>query len=143
VFGATSASGVTVSVNSSGQLGTNTSSRRFKEDIRAIGSGSDGLMRLQPVSFHYKSRYVDGPNPLQYGLIAEQVAKVYPELVAYGRDGEAYTVRYQELPALLLAKIQEQQRQIGAVRAENRRLERQVAKITGLELRLARLERGG
>jgi hypothetical protein len=71
------------------------------------------------VTFHYKRQYIKGqPDPLEYGLIAEEVAKVLPNLVAYGTDGKPYTVRYQELPALLLAEIQRQQRQINAQQAE-------------------------
>jgi hypothetical protein len=65
-------------------------------------------MKLKPVSFRYRS----GPPELHYGLIAEQVAKVLPELAVYGPDGLPENVQYQELPALLLAEIQNQQRQI-------------------------------
>jgi hypothetical protein len=120
-----------VLVNSSGQLGVNTSSRRFKTDIHPIGAHSDPLMKLRPVSFHYKPGDVTGKNPLEFGLLAEQVAKVYPNLVAR-RHGRPFTVLYQELPALLLAKVQQQQRQIDRLRGENRRLDAQQAQIDWL-----------
>jgi hypothetical protein len=81
-------------------------------------------MALRPVSFLYRQRAVNGPNRRQFGLIAEDVAKVYPNLVAYGRDGKPLTVLYQELPALLLAKVQNQQRHIDRLEAQVRKLAR-------------------
>ncbi|HEV3229890.1 MAG TPA: tail fiber domain-containing protein [Solirubrobacteraceae bacterium] len=134
VSGATSSSGIAVLVNSNGQLGTTTSSRRFKRDIHAIGGASDrALMALAPVTFHYKPQYISGQSdPLEYGLIAEDVAKLFPNLVAYGPDGKPNSVRYQELPVLLLAKVQQQQRQIDALQAQNRSLAHQQAEINWL-----------
>jgi hypothetical protein len=127
VSGSTSTSGVPVLVNSSGQLGTTTSSRRFKRDIRPLGPLSRNLMALRPVSFHYKARLARGqPNPLQFGLIAEQVNRVFPNLVEKGSRGRPYAVRYQELPALLLAQVQRQQRRIGRQQAEIRWLRKHV-----------------
>jgi hypothetical protein len=108
-----------------GQLGINTSSRRFKTDIHPLGSALGRLMALRPVSFRYKRGDVEGPNPLEYGLIAEQVARLYPNLVAYGRDGKPLTVLYQELPALLLAQAQRQQIQIERQRLQNKALRAQ------------------
>jgi hypothetical protein len=111
-------SGTPLQISASGQIGAQTSSRRFKTGIRPLGSQVDRLMALEPVSFHYKRRYVRGqPNPLQFGLIAEDVARVYPNLVVDGRDGRPHAVAYQELPVLLLAQLQRQQRQIGKLRA--------------------------
>lgn len=107
-----------VLVTGTGQLGVNPSSRRFKTDIRPLGRALDPLMRLRPVSFRYKRGAVDGPNPVEYGLIAEQVAKLYPNLVHKGRDGKPYTVLYQELPALLLGQVQRQQREIDRLQKE-------------------------
>lgn len=108
----------TVVVNSEGQLGTTSSSRRFKRDIRPLEAKLAGLMRLRPVSFHYRRSYVHGPTPLQFGLIAEQVAKVYPNLVARDSKGRPSAVAYQELPALLLAQVQRQQAQISRQQAQ-------------------------
>lgn len=101
------ANAVQVLIDSAGQLGTASSSRSVKRDIQPLGELRP-LMKLKPVSFRYRS----GPSELHYGLIAEQVAKVLPELAVYGPDGQPENVQYQELPALLLAKIQAQQRQI-------------------------------
>jgi Chaperone of endosialidase len=117
-----------VVITANGQLGVNASSRRFKTDIQPLTS-LDGLMKLRPVSFRYKVADVNGPNPTEFGLLAEQVAKVYPNLVPRGKDGKPYTVLYQELPALLLAQAQRQQarldRQQGRIhilQADNGRL---------------------
>jgi endosialidase-like protein len=108
IYHATSASGIAVYVNSSGQLGTATSSRRFKEQIRDMGDSTNGLMKLRPVTFLYKPEYDKGPRTLQYGLIAEEVAEVYPDLVAYEEDGKPYTVKYQYLTTMLLNEMQKQ-----------------------------------
>jgi hypothetical protein len=70
------------------------------------GSLTDRLMRLRPVSFYYKGKHASGAPGIQYGLIAEDVARVMPHLVINGPDGKPYTVAYQELPALLLAQLQ-------------------------------------
>lgn len=114
-----------VLVDANGQLGTTSSSRRFKQDIRPLDSAINGLMALRPVSFHYRRSVVHGTNPLQFGLIAEQVAKVYPNLVVRGQDGWASAVAYQELPALLLAQAQRQQTQIARQRERIRALKAQ------------------
>jgi hypothetical protein len=78
-------------------------------------------MRLRPVSFLYKRTYAPHSGR-QYGLIAEEVAKVFPKLVVNGRDGKPYTVAYQQLPVLLLATVQSQQRQIRRQQAQINRL---------------------
>jgi hypothetical protein len=69
-------------------LGIASSSRRYKEDIPDMGDATGNLIRLRPVTFRYKQPFEDGSKPIQYGLIAEEVAKVYPELVAYSTDGK-------------------------------------------------------
>ncbi len=118
-------------VDSNGQLGTVSSSRRFKQNINPLGAPAlNPLMSLRPVSFYYKPQYVHGQaNTLQYGLIAEQVAKVYPNLVVYGRDGKPSTVAYQELPALLLAQIQRQQHTLNHQATQIATLQAQIAQI--------------
>ncbi|MGH2873807.1 MAG: tail fiber domain-containing protein, partial [Solirubrobacteraceae bacterium] len=109
-----------------GQIGVATSSRRFKTDIRRIGPWVQRLlMALRPVSFHYKPQYVEGQrNPLEYGLIAEQVARVDPNLVVYGPGGRPFSVAYQELPVLLLAEVRRQERQIERLESQRRELDR-------------------
>jgi hypothetical protein len=130
VDGATSSSGVAVYVNSSGQLGTVTSSLRFKEDVEDMGEATGDLMKLRPVTFHYKAPYDDGSRLLQYGLIAEEVAKVYPSLVQYDEKGKPFTVRYQALNTMLLNELQKQHAQV----------EEQKAQLAAQEARIQRLE---
>jgi Chaperone of endosialidase len=101
-----SSDAVPVVIDSNGQLGTISSSRRFKEDIRDMGQSTDGLLQLRPVTFHYKATYADGTKPSEYGLIAEEVAEVYPDLVVKGADGEIETVQYQKLTPMLLNELQ-------------------------------------
>jgi Chaperone of endosialidase len=129
--------GVPVQINENGQLGAQTSSLRFKEHVRDMGDSTSALMQLRPVTFFYKPEYDKGDRTLQYGLIAEEVAKVYPELVAYDNDGQPYGVRYQYLSTILLNEVQKQYR-----RAETQAqvIQAQEEKIEDLEQRLARLE---
>jgi hypothetical protein len=100
--------GSAVLVNSSGQLGVLLSSERYKKDIQSMGTASDALMQLRPVTFRYTQPTDDGRQPLNYGLIGEEVAKIYPELVVYGTDGQVESVQYHQLPALLLNEVQKQ-----------------------------------
>jgi hypothetical protein len=114
IYGANISSGTAVYINSNGQLGTLTSSRRFKEQIRNMGDSTNALMKLRPVTYFYKPEYDKGQRTLQYGLIAEEVAEVYPELVAYQEDGEPYTVKYQYLTTMLLNELQKQHAVVAA-----------------------------
>jgi hypothetical protein len=96
------ANGLPVYVNANGQLGTNaTSSRRFKKDIADMNSTSDVLLCLRPVTFHYKPEIEPKGSP-QWGLIAEEVAKVNPDLVVRDAQGEIYSVRYDAINVMLL-----------------------------------------
>jgi len=126
----TAVSGAAVYVTSSGQLGIVPSSSRFKDQITDMGDSSSKLLQLRPVNFFYKPEYDDGSHLLQYGLIAEDVAKVYPEMVAYGNDGQVLTVKYQLLAPMLLNELQKQANQ-------NRQ---QTDQIRSLEDRLSALE---
>jgi Chaperone of endosialidase len=123
VNGATISSGTQVFVDASGQLGTLTSSVRFKEDIEPMGEASHDLMKLRPVTFRYKAPYDDGSHTLQYGLIAEEVAKVYPELVQLDAKGQPLTVRYHSINVMLLNELQNQQAQLDQQAARIKRLE--------------------
>jgi Chaperone of endosialidase len=105
----TPVSGSLVAVRSDGKLGVIPSSTRFKQDIQNMGQASSALMRLRPVVFRYKPQYADGNPGLHYGLLAEEVANVYPNMVQYDRDGKPFTVLYNELPTLLLNELQKQQ----------------------------------
>jgi len=106
-----------VFIDSAGQLGTMNSSRRFKDDIADMGEASSALMKLRPVTFHYKSDQNPAGRRLQYGLIAEDVAEVYPDLVVYDSDGKPETVRYHLVNALLLNEVQKQHREIEELKA--------------------------
>src|SRR6202035_743143 len=144
ISGATSSGGTEVFVNASGQLGTSTSSLRFKEDVAAMGAASAGLMQLRPVTFHYKAPYDDGSRLLQYGLIAEEVAKIYPDLVQYDEDGQPLSVRYSMVNAMMLNELQKQNATIVAQAAQLNRQGEQIAtqavRLQELAARLARLE---
>jgi hypothetical protein len=105
------------------------SSRRFKEQITDMGDSSSKLFELRPVNFFYKPRYDDGSHALQYGLIAEEVAKVYPEMVAYDKDGQILTVKYQMLAPML---VNELQKQVQLQQEENRKLEDRLAALEAL-----------
>ena len=117
------ADAVPVRIDSRGQLGTVSSSRRFKDEIRDMGEASSGLQRLRPVTFRYKQAFADGARPLDYGLIAEEVAEVYPDLVTYGADGQLETVQYDKLITMLLNELQNQHRLIQDLTARFARLE--------------------
>ncbi|HET9653476.1 MAG TPA: tail fiber domain-containing protein [Usitatibacter sp.] len=124
IRGVTTANGdaVPVVIDSAGQLGTLNSSRRFKEEIADMDKASSALMKLRPVTFRYKPAPGAAPRSLQYGLIAEEVAQVYPGLVAHSADGQVETVMYQYLPAMLLNEYQKQQREIAELREQVREL---------------------
>ena len=129
IYGVTTESGgaVQVLIDSNGNLGTVSSSRRYKEDIHDMDAASDGLLRLRPVTFRYKKPYADGSKPIQYGLIAEEVADVYPDLVVRGKDGQIETVQYYKLDAMLLNEVQKLAKEHTVDQAEIARLESQVA----------------
>ncbi len=122
ISGATSTGGVGVFVNGSGQLGTLTSSARFKDDIRDLGAGSEGLLKLRPVSFRYKPE-LDPTGLEQYGLVAEEVAQVYPDLVTCDETGQPQAVRYHFLVPMLLNEVQKDRKQIEDLKARLERLE--------------------
>ena len=134
----TPVTGSQVVVNSSGQLGILASSARYKAGIRDMGDRSRRLSDLRPVTFHYKQ---DPQKTQQFGLIAEEVAKVYPELVTHNSDGKIESVQYHELIAMLLNELQRQQRELGALKAQNARFQGALAEQTAaLKTRLVRLE---
>ncbi len=118
VRGVTVPSGIPVIVGTDGQLGTTTSSRRFKQDIADMNDFSARLAALRPVTFRYTQPAADGSQPLDYGLIAEEVAEVFPELAVRSADGQIETVAYHKLPALLLNELQKQQRTLDALQQE-------------------------
>ena len=115
------ADAIPVLIDSAGQLGTLSSSRRFKNEIKPMDSASEALLALKPVTFQYKSDKTGTP---QFGLIAEEVAKVNPDLVVRDKDGEIYTVRYDAVNAMLLneflkehSKNEEQEKTIAELKS--------------------------
>jgi len=112
----TSGDAIAVVIDSSGKLGTTVSSRKFKKRIKPMDSTSEAILALKPVTFHYRN---DKTNTPQFGLIAEDVANVNPDLVVRDKNGEIYTVRYDAVNAMLLneflkahRRMKEQQNQI-------------------------------
>jgi hypothetical protein len=106
---------IPVVVDSTGQLGTISSSIRFKEDIHDMANASARLLQLRPVTFRYTQPYGNGTKPIQFGLVAEEVAAVFPELAVRGADGRVETVHYETLNVLLLNELQKQQQRIDAL----------------------------
>src|SRR6266481_904949 len=103
----TNTDAIPVLIDSAGQLGTASSSRRFKKEIKPMDKTSEAILALKPVTFHYKS---DDTNTPQFGLIAEEVAKVNPDLVVRDDKGEIYTVRYEAVNAMLLNEFLKEHR---------------------------------
>ena len=108
------------------------SSLRFKEQVADMGDGSSKLLQLRPVTFFYKPQYDDGSHLLQYGLIAEEVAKLYPEMVGYDQDGRPSSVSYQSLAPMLLNEVQKQEEAIQLQQEQNRKLEDRLAVLEDL-----------
>lgn len=122
VFGVTASSGVPVYISSVGKLGTVNSSRRFKENIVPLSQARQVVQALQPVQFTYKPEFDDGARQLQYGLIAEEVEGVDPNLVVT-LDGQVQTVRYHFLAPLLVAEVQRLEKELQALRGELKALQ--------------------
>jgi len=111
IFGQTSSGGSAVFINSSGKLGTSTSSQRFKDDIKAVERASEILFALKPVTFRYKKE-IDPAGTSQFGLVAEEVEKVNRDLVVRDKDGKPYTVRYDQVNAMLLNEFLKEHRTV-------------------------------
>jgi hypothetical protein len=133
-----------VYVNSSGQLGTLPSSARFKHDIQSMDKASEVILALKPVTFHYKAE-IDPREIPQFGLVAEDVEKVDPDLVTRDEQGKVYTVRYEAVNAMLLnefikehRKVEQQRKDFEAALAQQ---QKQIEALTaGLQKVSAQLE---
>jgi predicted ribosome quality control (RQC) complex YloA/Tae2 family protein len=134
----TTQSGTTapVIVSDGGQLGTVVSSQRFKKDIATMDEASEIILSLRPVTFHYKSDAKETP---QFGLIAEEVAKVNPALVLPDKEGKPYTVRYEAVNAMLLNEFLKEHT---AFVKEQRKVQEQGATISRLEQQIEALTAG-
>jgi hypothetical protein len=121
------ANAVPVLIDAAGQLGTMNSSLRFKKEIKPMDRASEAILALKLVTFHYKS---DATGTSQFGLIAEEVAQVNPDLVVRDENGEIYTVRYEAVNAMLLNEFLK----------EHRKVEEQQATITQLQSKVLKQE---
>jgi len=108
------ANALPVVIDGAGQLGTTPSSQRFKHDIKPMNKTSEAILALNPVTFHYKS---DNTGTPQFGLIAEEVAKVNPDLIVRDENGEIYTVRYDAVNAMLLNEFLKEHRRVQELEA--------------------------
>jgi hypothetical protein len=127
------ADAVNVVIDSAGQLGTMSSSRRFKEEIKPMDQTSEAILALKPVTFHYRSDTKDTP---QFGLIAEDVAEVNPDLVVRDENGEIYSVRYDQVNAMLLNEFLkehkaflEQKRKVQELEANDAEQQREIKSL--------------
>lgn len=136
VYGVTTQNGTTapVIVSADGQLGTVASSERFKKDVATMDRASEAVLLLRPVTFHYKSDAKETP---QFGLIAEEVAKVNPALVLPDKEGKPYSVRYDQVNAMLLNEflkehrtVQKQQKEIDLLKAELKKQKSLIQKVS-------------
>ena len=133
IFGQTS-SGAAVFIDADGKLGTITSSARFKKDIKPMDTASEALFSLQPVSFTYKQE-IDPAGTSQLGLVAEEVEKVSPNLVVRDKNGKPYSVRYDQVNAMLLNEFLKEHRRVEELEKQMERL------TTGLENVRVQLQR--
>jgi hypothetical protein len=117
ISGATVAGGVGLIIDTNGHLGTVTSSARFKEAIKPMEKASEAILALQPVTFRYKHE-LDPDGIPQFGLVAEQVEKVNPDLVARDADGKVNTVRYEAVNAMLLNEFLKEHRTVQDLKKE-------------------------
>jgi len=147
IFGVTSSAGMPILINADNKLGTTTSSKRFKEKIKPMGTASDALFSLTPVAFRYKKE-IDPAGISQFGLVAEDVEKVNPDLVVRDKEGKPYSVRYDQVNAMLLNeflkehwKNEQQESKIEEQEAKIARQEQQIEALTvGLQKISAQLE---
>jgi hypothetical protein len=125
IFGVTTQFAATpVVIDSNGQFGTVSSSRRFKKEVKPMDQTSEAILSLKPVMFQYKADKTGTP---QFGLIAEEVAEVNPNLVVRGKDGEIYTVRYEAVNAMLLNEFLKEHQRVQELEANNAQQQRNFA----------------
>jgi hypothetical protein len=128
ISGATVPTGVAVIVDASGHLGTSTSSARFKDAIKLMDNASEAILALKPVTFRYKHE-LDPDSVPQFGLVAEEVEKVNPDLVARDEQGKPYAVRYEAVNAMLLNEFLKEHRAFVEEQHKVQKLEAQVTKL--------------
>jgi hypothetical protein len=129
IFNQASSGGSAVFVNAAGKLGTTVSSRRFKEQVKPMDQASEALFALKPVSFRYKKE-IDPSGIPQLGLVAEDVEKANPDLVVRDKDGKAYSVRYDQVNAMLLNEFLKEHRKVEKLEATVADVAAQLQKIS-------------
>ena len=137
ISGATVSSGTAVLVAANGQLGTVTSSGRFKENIKPMDRASEALFSLKPVTFRYKKK-IDPAATQQFGLVAEDVEKINRDLVVRDENGDINSVRYDQVNAMLLNEFLKEHRR---VEEQDNRLEEQGHRIQKQEATVKRLQK--
>jgi len=129
IFGKTSSGGVPVIINGNHKLGTTTSSKRFKKDIKPMAKTSEALLMLKPVTFRYKKE-IDPSGALQFGLVAEDVEKLNPDLVARDETGKPYNVRYDQVNAMLLNEFLKEHHKVQELEANAAKQQKQIQALT-------------
>jgi trimeric autotransporter adhesin len=153
INGVTVSGGTAVYINSDGQLGTNPSSARFKEGIKPMGESSEGLYSLQPVTFRYKKK-LDPSSIPQFGLVAEDVEKVNPDLVVRDKEDKPYAVRYEAVNAMLLNEFLKEHEKtekleatvaslIATVKEQAAQIQKVSAQLEATKFAIGRIRRGG
>ena len=139
ISGAT-VTGSAVVVNSNGQLGVSPSSARFKDQIKPMDNASEAILALKPVTFRYKKE-IDAAGTPQFGLVAEDVEQINPDLVVHDKKGKAYTVRYDAVNAMLLNEFLKEHRKVQELEAIAARQQNQIEALTaGLQKVSAQIE---
>jgi hypothetical protein len=129
ITGVTVTGGAPVVVSVSGQLGVAPSSRRFKDEIKPMDKASETVLALRPVTFRYRKE-IDPAGTSQFGLVAEEVEKVNPDLVVRDKEGKAYSVRYDQVNAMLLNEFLKEHRAFVEEKRQVQELQKQVEKLT-------------
>ena len=128
IFGAATAGGIPVYVDANGQLGTIPSSQRFKDDIKPMDKASNAIFSLRPVAFRYKKE-IDPKKTAQFGLVAEEVAKVDPDLVARDGKGKIYSVRYEAVNAMLLNEFLKEHKKVEELQVSRNTEQKEIAEL--------------
>jgi hypothetical protein len=129
IHGTTIANGVGVIIDATGHIGTVTSSTRFKEAIKPMEKASEAILTLRPVTFRYKQD-LDPDGIPQFGLIAEEVEKINPDLVVRGEDGKVMTVRYEAVNAMLLNEFLKEHRKVETLQGIVTQQQKQIEALT-------------
>jgi hypothetical protein len=129
ISGVTIAAGLPVMIDVNGHLGSTTSSERFKDEVKPMDKASEAILALEPVTFHYKKEFDPDGIP-QFGLVAEQVEKVRPDLVARDKEGRPYSVRYEAVNAMLLNEFLKEHKTVQEQGETIARLQKQIEALT-------------